>query len=241
MLLRDFLKSPNIHKRVPHITEIKRTLDSNFKKHYNKNGKKFKFKSYKTDKSIYIIVKVPSETVDGILYDIVLQLTKKGSNESIFDYDIGIISNSPSFIYQHAYVYKQNKIITTNRNLLNAIPRKSLISKPTITNSYQVLLYEKTTFYALKYLFEMRKVNSNMVIESAINVEERDMQIVSFVDLMKRRKTLEKRQNVKKDKKKNKKITKKENDSKYTKESTKTQKTFTKTKTTNITKRIKKK
>lgn len=188
MILRDFLKSPNKKKGVPYIRQIKQDLDNAFAKTYRERKDRFGMRVLKTDHAIYIIVRVPSESLDNIQYDVVVELLPHGDSESIYEHEVRVISNSPSFVFYHAYVYNKNGLLTDNKNLINSIPRQSIRKRPDKTNSYQILLYEKTTYYALKYLFEIKRMTSNRVFSSAKSASEAEINMTNHDLIMKRRK-----------------------------------------------------
>lgn len=245
MILRDFLKSPNKQRGIPGLSTIKKDLDTRFNKLFNKNKTNFSYKVYKTNKALYIKVKVPSETVKGIFYDTFIELKKVGDTNSIFEFEIKTISNSPSFVFYHAYVYNKNKLIVDNKGLLKALPRESLKKAPEQRNSYEVLLYEKTTYFALKYLFERLHLNTRKIVESAISVKESDMTMLHADVILKKRRLAEKKESDKrrKEKERQKKREAKNGDKfvDQSKTSKKTDKSIHKSKKVNQSKRVKKK
>ena len=110
------------------------------------------------DESYYIHVKVPSESQPGKTYDVVIQFMPKTETmekeQNLNSYVIQFFSNSPSFIYKYAALYKlhgymidalQEKL---DPNYANALPEKA--------NAKMELMYDKSIYFATKYLFENR-------------------------------------------------------------------------------------
>lgn len=123
--------------------------------HYIQNNSVY-IKAYTIiEDSWYILIKVPSESQKGLIeYDVVLRFfpeTKEVSNEShLRNYKIQFFSNSPSFIYQFANLYY------TNGYLIEELYSKSDIANiskpPTTTNKDMMLTYDKSIYFACKYL-----------------------------------------------------------------------------------------
>lgn len=105
--------------------------------------------------SWYILIKVPSESQKGLIeYDVVLRFFPEAkdiaSEPHLRNYKIQFFSNSPSFIYQFAYLYY------TNGYLINELYGKSDIENiskpPKNTNKDLMLTYDKSIYFACKYL-----------------------------------------------------------------------------------------
>ena len=88
-------------------------------------------------------------------YDVVIGFypTKTQKLDTVITrYDIKIFSNSPSFIYTYAFVAKQNKLLIVDfYNKFNV----NVLKKPPVSrNPGKIMGYEKSIYYACKYLVE---------------------------------------------------------------------------------------
>lgn len=105
-------------------------------------------------KSYFVHVKVPSETHDTVIYDVVLKVEQVGyaSSHSIMDWRLRAIANSPSFVFTYENVFKRNKILV--EELKVRLPDESYKDKPKVRNPYSIVGYEKTIYYACKFIAE---------------------------------------------------------------------------------------
>lgn len=129
------------------------------------DGKYEKFKSMISvegysilDESYYIHIKVPSESQPGKTYDVVVQFmpqTKTMEKDSNLDfYVIQFFSNSPSFIYRYAALYKlHGYMIDALQEKLDPDYADTLPDK---TNTEMKLMYDKSIYFACKFLYENR-------------------------------------------------------------------------------------
>lgn len=110
--------------------------------------------------SYYIHVKVPSESKksDKYEYDVVIRFfTDKPSVKmsiSLRDYYIQFFSNSPGFIYKYAALYrKEGYLIEVLQDKLDPEYKDVMPEK---TNSDMILSYDKSIYFACKYLSEAK-------------------------------------------------------------------------------------
>lgn len=99
--------------------------------------------------SYFYNIEVPSESMDNVHYDVVIQfippssdLTKKGH---IRDYYVKFFSNSPGFVYKYAALYYAEGF------LIDALMSKlgdNFIQAPTKTNPKMELAMDKSIYYA---------------------------------------------------------------------------------------------
>jgi hypothetical protein len=66
--------------------------------------------------------------------------------------DVEFFSNSPSFIYTYAYVYYHDHIVIDE--FASKLPIMSLTVAPEIRNPVESLGYEKSTYFAARYLID---------------------------------------------------------------------------------------
>lgn len=127
---------------------------------YRKNTTKISVASaFEYEKTFLIHVKIPSESKAGEFYDVVIQFipgNKEVEKElTLRNYFVQFFSNSPSFIYRYAVLYKNKGYMIDalqekmDPNYANALPTK--------TNAGMKLTYDKSLFFACMYLEEHQK------------------------------------------------------------------------------------
>lgn len=105
--------------------------------------------------SWYILIRVPSESQKGLVeYDVVLRFftdKKDVSMEShLRNYYIQFFSNSPGFIYHYAYLYNKNGYLI--KEMYNKSDETSISTPPKQTNQDMNLSYDKSIYFACKFL-----------------------------------------------------------------------------------------
>ena len=110
--------------------------------------------------SYYYHLKIPSESQkdQNYKYDVVIrfftddpiQLNQPNLNE----YYLQFFSNSPSFIYQYAYVYKKEGYLI--EDLFDKLDGEYENIPPKKTNPNGVVSYDKSIYFATRFLFEKR-------------------------------------------------------------------------------------
>lgn len=112
----------------------------------------------KIEDSFYYHIKIPSESQkDGnVYYDVVIRFfTDKPSvklSSSLREYYIQFFSNSPSFIYNYAVLYKNNGFLIDT--LYTKLDPRYFDKLPTKTNSKLELSYDKSIYLACRFLNE---------------------------------------------------------------------------------------
>jgi len=108
------------------------------------------------DDSYYIHIKVPSESSPGKFYDVVIQFmpyTETMKKEHMLDnYVIQFFSNSPSFIYKYAALYKLHGYMIDA--LQEKLDPEYADRLPELSNSEMKLMYDKSIYFAVKFLYE---------------------------------------------------------------------------------------
>jgi hypothetical protein len=115
---------------------------------------KFEVFAYSPDKNnarrVYH-VRVPSETIPGFMYDIVLDVIGGyGSKTAFLNSDVLVFSNSPSWLFTYAYV--ANKVGLSIPWLNAKIGRTAIETAPSVTNPPESLGFEKTTSMAVMHV-----------------------------------------------------------------------------------------
>nr|DAS58584.1 MAG TPA: hypothetical protein [Caudoviricetes sp.] len=106
------------------------------------------------DDTYLLHLKVPSDSKPGVNYDVVIQFfTKDGSIKTepvLTNYYIQFFSNSPSFVYKYAVLYKQKGYMIDV--LQEKLDPKYADTLPTTANKEMKLTYDKSLFFACHFL-----------------------------------------------------------------------------------------
>ena len=106
----------------------------------------------------YYHILIPSESQEGTNYDVVIRFfTDKlhvKAEAHLRNYYIQFFSNSPSFIYQYAYVYNQEGYLI--KDLYEKLDADYVNTPPDKTNSTLELTYDKSIYFACRYLASER-------------------------------------------------------------------------------------
>lgn len=164
---------------------------------------------YKGRSSYFFHIMIPSEALEGIIYDIVVKVTRGLiSMEADFrNWEIKVISNSPSFVFTYAYAFKKNGSIIDE--LSSIIPKKSITDAAKMRNPYKLLGIEKTMYYACKYIKDKFSSTADLdLVADKINIKQLAKDIEPFDEVMKNIKIEQKKKSVarKKEQKKIKKL-----------------------------------
>lgn len=94
--------------------------------------------------------KMPSETVKGFYYDVVIRFYTKDNaekiNGSLKNYEVQFFSNDPAFIYTYLYVFHKHGMLI--EDLTSKCPKASLTQRPEARNAYEVPGYVKSIYFA---------------------------------------------------------------------------------------------
>lgn len=120
------------------------------------------------DKSYLIHIKIPSESQQGLFYDVVVQFftdDKKIENQmNIGRYYVQFFSNSPSFIYQYSSLYRlygyliDALYMKTDEEYAHQMPDK--------VNSDYKLSFDKSIYYACRFIqdHELTMLRKNGIV-----------------------------------------------------------------------------
>lgn len=133
---------------------IKDDLDNRLDKLLEKH-KDFKKHFYHDAHNFYVHIIIPSESKEREnTYDVVIQFTPLDSSveqdTDLNRYAINVFSNCPSFTYTYAYVYNDYGLIIDF--LKNKYTSVVLTDNPVIKNPGEVINFEKSIYFACKYL-----------------------------------------------------------------------------------------
>lgn len=107
----------------------------------------------KTKDEYYILVKIPSETVPGFYYDVVIQFYTNNNAlraaSDLKDYNVRFYSNDPAFVFTYLRVFLKNDMFVDF--LKSRSPKEALKKDPKEKNPYEIPGYVKSIYFA--YLF----------------------------------------------------------------------------------------
>lgn len=123
----------------------------------------------------YIHCKVPSETIANVYYDVVLRFFTDNiiskTNRMLTAYNVQFFSNSPAFMYKHAYIYnKAGYLIDTLYDKIDA----TYINTPP-KDGNETKSYENTIYYVCKFLLDNRYnflSKNDMVKQKEVKVDK---------------------------------------------------------------------
>lgn len=183
---------------------------------------KFQVQTYKVSPNhqIMVHVKVPSETVNKLHYDVLLALSPEKGTMDLLDCDVKIFSNCPSFVYSVAYIFAHwdpdAKAGTTTAKgkgmmidtLKGKLPRDRMLipgtekklgkqpvhDPPVVRNPLGLPLFDKSIYYAIFYLQD--NVPYDQIIRTHNNVSMARVvaSVEDFERLMSYRRKLEQEQ-----------------------------------------------
>ena len=149
--LHDFIQNPF------GITNEKKSDEYEKKYQAMKKKSNFKIEGYTSiDDNYFIHVIVPSDSNQNQTYDVVVlfftdeTVVKKRTTFS--NYYVKFFSNSPSFIYKYAYLYKENGFLIDF--LFDKLDAAYIDKKPLKTNSNFDMFYEKSIYCASRLLLD---------------------------------------------------------------------------------------
>ena len=140
------------------------------------------------EKNLIAHVKIPSRRHVRLYYDVLVQLdieSLPANTHVVNDCIIKVFSNCPSFTYTYAYVFNQHKdlIEWTKRKY----PAEVLSKKPTQRNPYEVLSYERSLYFAFKYITSNGRNYIDQIKTESIKITSytRILSTIQSVDLIK--------------------------------------------------------
>lgn len=126
--------------------------------------------TYKTyavnDDHLVIHCKLPSRTKKGVNYDIVIDLDISKAHEqprySIGRFPFTVFSNSPSFFYTYAKVFREHGVLC--EWLRRKYERKILRKNPDVRNPAKIVGYERSIYTCIYHVFQKERNRSALQI-----------------------------------------------------------------------------
>lgn len=136
-------------------------LDKRFEK--LNTDKKIESDVYKDGNNYIFHIKLPSESERDNTYDVVIEFSPVDktslSDESIINYNVKFFSNCPSFIFTYAYAYNDKNLFIDF--LSKKLDEQVLKNAPVVKNPMNIVNFEKSIYFACKYLVEEKNLNKN--------------------------------------------------------------------------------
>lgn len=131
-------------------------------------AKTFKFKVYKVKNNYLFHFYIPSEEfVNSLFYNVCILFEEHdeltGSEKTINNHHLKLFSNSPNFMFTYTYALNQNKMIIPF--LLSKCSKRALTEAPTLRNPIEVYGFEKSIYFACRYIMD-NQLNNIFEIEN---------------------------------------------------------------------------
>lgn len=131
---------------------------------------KITYTCYMNNNGVYYIhFIIPSDSVEGCTYDLVVQLSP-GKNPTPMDqYEVKFFSNDPAFVFTYAYAYKSHGLLI--EFLEKKYTTQTTTSRPSTRNPDNAIGIPKSIYYAYiimnkKGLFDNKNVDRFRVVNS---------------------------------------------------------------------------
>ena len=107
----------------------------------------------------WILIKVPSETVEGFYYENVFKFyngPETANEKDLFKWNVQFYANDPAFVYTYAHVFAERAIFIPE--LRRKMSKEALREVPDEKNPEQLVGYVKTIYFAY-LLMQNRRLN----------------------------------------------------------------------------------
>lgn len=147
---------------------IKDDLNNRYKKLLDK--KKFIYTIYQDGHDYFFHFLIPSESERDNTYDVVIQFTMGEDNfmsdVNLNRYYLKFFSNCPSFVYTFTYVYNDYDLLIDF--LKTKYTDKVLEDNPVVRNPGEIISYEKSVYFACKYLDDHKLLLNKISLSTQI-------------------------------------------------------------------------
>lgn len=140
------------------------------------------------DDSYLLHIKIGSETYHGEFYDVVIMFFTDDieikKQRTLQNYYIKLFSNSPSFIYKYAVLYKEQGFLIDL--FYEKLDPEYADKKPEKTNAEMKLSYDKSIYCTIRYLYEYRFIvlaKFGMILQKRKTPEKFLSEIKNFADV----------------------------------------------------------
>lgn len=155
MTFEEYINNPLESRMTAHTREIyKLEYTNRLNAVLVRENNKIDFHLYTAkDGSYYMYIKIPSETVKGFTYDVVVRFKrpekdphKVDTEKTLKNYDVEFFSNDPAFVFNLEYTFKSRDMFI--KDLAKRGSKEALSTKPKTTNPNNVVFYCKTLYWA---------------------------------------------------------------------------------------------
>lgn len=121
------------------------------------------------ENSVFIHIKIPSESQNGYSYDVIIRFFSTDpsilAQTHLRNYYIQFFSNSPSFMYQYAYLYNKEGFLI--EALYDKLDPDYIDKAPEKTNVNMTISYDKSIYFACRFLSDnkFKYLNKHGVIQ----------------------------------------------------------------------------
>jgi len=140
-------------------------LEERYLKLMKDRKKDFKFNLYMENNDYYFIFKIPSETYDTVVFDVVIRFTPltidAKADYTLNRYAVNVFSNAPNFLFTYAYIYNQDDILVNF--LKDKVGNIALTQAPKIKNPMESYGFEKSVYFALLFIKFNRYFNKSIL------------------------------------------------------------------------------
>jgi hypothetical protein len=181
MTISDYLKNPagGRNHMLGQTDMAKAIYTDKFNKMMLKYAGKIKYFLFKkNDDTRYVmLIKLPSETIENLTYDVVLDFyTKDDVNLKPTNpnkYYVRFFSNDPNFTYTYAYAFNKNKMIVpelVGKLSPESVKKTPQVTNPTTTSGYVKSIYVAYLFFEMKgFMNKLNWMDAQKFTSSALN------------------------------------------------------------------------
>lgn len=130
-----------------------------------KEHSNFTFKIFKNQDNYYFKFKMPSESVNGLYYDVIIMFHPENKeikeDKTLNRYNLRLFSNSPNFTYTYTYILNKSKIIVPD--FIKHCSDTALKEPPKVKNPVGSYGFEKSCYFACRYIKEMGLYNKDVI------------------------------------------------------------------------------
>ena len=141
-------------------SSTKEDLERRYRKMILKH-KTFKYIVYKENKNYFFHFKIPSETYDELMYDVIIEFVPTNlmmnKDRTLNSYTLKLFSNAPAFMFIYTYVVNNNRMLADHTKEFCA--DKALKQAPKVTNPVEVYGFEKSIYFASLFILENELYN----------------------------------------------------------------------------------
>ena len=163
MTYNEYINNPQETKLGAYTRDLYRI---SYKERFNKillrENNNIEYYLYKNDNngSYYMYIKIPSEKVKEIKYDVIVHYIrplddphKVDTQDDLYDYDVQFFSNDPSFVYNTLYTFNDKNMFI--KDYISKTSNMALHNKPVHTNPNNIIQYCKSLYFA--YIFAKQR------------------------------------------------------------------------------------